>query len=62
MELRGLGDIQQQLAQHNGTILAIAADKVSDAKKVHEKNDLPFDILSDPQAEVIERLSKAGVI
>jgi len=54
VELRGLGDIQAQLEKQNGTILAIAADKVADAKKVHAKNDLPFDILSDPDAEVIE--------
>ncbi len=34
--------------------MAIAADKVADAKKVHVQNDLPFDILSDPDANVIE--------
>jgi len=34
--------------------LAVAADKVADAKKVHDQNDLPFDILSDPDADVIE--------
>ena len=33
----------------------MAADKVADAKKVHDKNSLPFDILSDPEAETIER-------
>ncbi len=34
--------------------MAVAADKVADAKKVHDQNDLPFDILSDPDADVIE--------
>ena len=34
--------------------MAVAADKVADAKKVHDQNNLPFDILSDPDADVIE--------
>lgn len=42
------------LDESGGTVLAISADPVDKARKVHERHDLPFDVLSDPKREAIE--------
>ncbi len=53
MELRGLGDIHRKLAEQNGAVIAICVDSVEENRRVKEKNNLPFDILSDSDARVI---------
>ena len=45
--------MHETLAKAGGTVLAISADPVDKAKKMVEGNELPFDILSDENAETI---------
>ena len=53
-ELRGLGDVHRKLEAAGGAVLAISADPVDKAKKVRDRHDLPFDVLSDPDLNVIK--------
>jgi peroxiredoxin len=52
-ELRGLGDVHQALVDQGGTLLAISVDSVADNKRVGNKNDLPFPVLSDEERSVV---------
>jgi peroxiredoxin Q/BCP len=52
-ELRGLGDVQKELAKAGGTAMAVSVDKPADSKKVVERYQIPFDILSDADRKVI---------
>ncbi len=47
--------MQKTLADAGGTVLGIAADTVEQSRKVVDRNELEFDILSDKGAEVITR-------
>jgi peroxiredoxin len=52
-ELRGLGAVDKVLKERGGRLVAIAADKVSDSRRVAERLALPFDVLSDADLKVI---------
>ncbi len=52
-ELRGLGAINDQLAQQGVRLIALSVDAPKDSKRVVEKNKLPFPILADEQREVL---------
>ncbi|MCE7736110.1 MAG: AhpC/TSA family protein [Candidatus Heimdallarchaeota archaeon] len=53
-ELQQIEAIGEELQSRNVTVLAIAPQNIQDAAKMHEKNNLHFDLLSDPDFEVID--------
>ena len=52
-ELRGLGDIHRKLQAAGGTVLAVSSDAIRDAKRLSERLNLPFDLLSDKDTATI---------
>lgn len=52
IELRGLGDVHQELRKRGGTVLAISVDPPDKARTVVENNKLAFPILCDESREV----------
>lgn len=53
-ELQQIEAVGKELNSKNVTVLAIAPQQIQDAAKMHEKNNLHFDLLSDPDFEVID--------
>jgi peroxiredoxin len=53
VELRGLGAINDELAELGVKLVAISVDPPSESRKVVEASKLPFPILCDEHAEVI---------
>ncbi len=55
-ELRGLGAINDELEKVGGQVLALSVDAPDRSKRdVVRKHKLEFDVLSDPDREVITR-------
>ncbi len=52
-ELRGLGALHRKLASAAGALLTVSTDSVQDSRRLAEKLKLPFDLLSDSEAEVV---------
>lgn len=52
-ELRGLGALHTRLAAAGGALLTVSTDSVQDSRRLAEKLELPFDLLSDGGAEVV---------
>lgn len=52
-ELRGLGEVNQELERRKGRLLAISVDPPEKSREVIEKQHLPFPILSDTERKVI---------
>jgi peroxiredoxin len=52
-ELRGLGEVQQALAERNGRVLAITVDDLEHCKAVHDEQRLAFAVLSDAERTTI---------
>ncbi|OLS23664.1 MAG: putative peroxiredoxin [Candidatus Heimdallarchaeota archaeon LC_2] len=52
-EMQQIASVQEQLNQKNVTVLAIAPQHPQDAVKMSEKNNLHFDLLSDPDFKII---------
>ena len=53
-EMQQIESIQEELNARNVTVLAIAPQHPQDAVKMADKNNLHFDLLSDPDFNVIE--------
>lgn len=53
-ELQQIEEVHEQLKLRNVAVLGIAPQQVQDAKKMSDKNNLQFDLLSDPNFEVID--------
>ncbi|MFQ5590644.1 MAG: redoxin domain-containing protein [Phycisphaerae bacterium] len=52
-ELRGLGEVNEELRSRGGRLLAVAVDPPDVAHRVVEQNGLAFSILCDTQREVV---------
>ncbi len=53
-ELQQIESIQDQLKLRSVSVLGIAPQQVKDAEKMSDKNNLHFDLLSDPDFKVID--------
>ena len=52
-ELRGLGEVYEELERQGGRLLAIAVDPPAQARRVVEKNRLEFPVLCDTDRKVL---------
>lgn len=60
VQAQGLRDIQEELADLDVVVLGISADPVKSLKKFEERDDLNFNLLSDPEHKVIEAYGAWG--
>lgn len=60
VQARGLRDIQEELGELDVAVLGISADPVKSLKKFEERDELNFNLLSDPDHKVIEAYGAWG--
>jgi thioredoxin-dependent peroxiredoxin len=61
MQAVSLRDVMPRLAQANTVVLGISTDRTPVLKTWKERESLPFDLLSDPDHQVLERLGAWGI-
>jgi|SRR5690606_11893433 len=60
VQAQGLRDIQEELEDLDVVVLGISADPVKSLKKFEERDELNFNLLSDPEHKVIESYGAWG--
>ncbi len=53
-EAKEFRDLAEQLSEENAVVIGVSKDSVESHKKFKKAHDLPFTLLSDPEAKVID--------
>ncbi|MEM3747602.1 MAG: thioredoxin-dependent thiol peroxidase [Thermoproteota archaeon] len=59
-EARRFRDLAEEFSRENVVIMGVSTDSVESHKKFKKDNDLPFTLLSDPDAKVIKKYGAWG--
>lgn len=54
-EAREFRDLAEQFSKENAVIIGVSKDSVESHKKFKKENNLPFILLSDPEAKVLKK-------
>ncbi|MEM1558294.1 MAG: thioredoxin-dependent thiol peroxidase [Thermoproteota archaeon] len=54
-EAKGFRDLAEQFSKINAVIIGISRDGIESHRKFKRENNLPFTLLSDPEAEVMKK-------
>lgn len=59
-EARRFRDLAEEFSRENVAIIRVSRDSVESHKRFKKDNDLPFTLLSDPEADVIKKYGAWG--